>query len=68
MNKKGFTLVELIASLVILGVILSITIVGASNIFSSAKNKTEDVFVDTIRDAMDMYLTSYNVKELDFDN
>lgn len=67
MNRKGFTLIELIATLVILGVVLSITIVGANNIFGSAKNKTEDVFVGTIRDAMDMYLTSNNVKELDFE-
>ena len=63
MNKKGFTLVELIATLVVLGIVASITVVSISSIFGSTKEKTEDVFVETIKDALDMYLAS-NAKEI----
>ena len=66
MNRRGFTLVELLATLVILGVVLGITIVSVNGIFKDSKNKTEDVFVGTIKDAMEIYLSSSDVKDLDF--
>lgn len=66
MNRKGFTLVELLATLAILGIIVGITIVSVSGIFSNTKNKTEDVFVDTIEDAMDVYLDSEQAKNMNF--
>ncbi|MBQ2872996.1 MAG: prepilin-type N-terminal cleavage/methylation domain-containing protein [Bacilli bacterium] len=66
MNRKGFTLVELLATLVVLGIVMSIVLVSVNGGFGEAKNKTEDVFIDTIKDAMDMYLNS-DAKELDFD-
>ena len=65
MNRKGFTLVELIATLVILGIIMSIVLISVTGDLSNAKNKTEDVFVDTIKDAMDIYLSS-DAKKLNF--
>lgn len=65
MNRKGFTLVELLATLVVLGIVMSIVLVSVNGGFGEAKNKTEDVFVDTIKDAMDMYLDS-NAKNLNF--
>ena len=67
MNRKGFTLVELLATLVILGIVAGITIVSVSGIFKSTKDKSEDVFVDTIKDTMDMYLSS-DAKKLSFDS
>ena len=66
MNRKGFTMIELIATLLVLGVVIGITVFGSSTIFSSAKSKTEDVFVGTIRDALDMYLTSKEAKNLNY--
>ena len=66
MNRKGFTLVELLATLVILGIIVGIVIISVSGSLGGAKEKTEEVFVDTIKDAMDVYLDS-DAKELDFD-
>lgn len=67
MNNKGFTLIELLATLVVLGIVMSIVLVSVNGGFGEAKNKTEDVFVDTIKDAMQMYLNS-NAKELNFNN
>ena len=62
MDRKGFTLIELLATLVVLGIIVGITVISFSGIFKSAKEKSEDVFVETIKDAMDMYLDSSDVK------
>lgn len=64
MNRKGFTLIELIATIVLLGIVATIAIVSGSNIFGSAKNKTEEVFVATIKDSLDMYITSAQAKSL----
>lgn len=66
MNKKGFTLVELIATLVLLGIVAGITIVSVSGIFKTAKEKSEDVFVDTIRDSIEMFMSSEDSKKLNF--
>lgn len=58
MNNKGFTLIELLATLVVFAIVVGIC-VGAVNFnFGKAKEKTEEVFVDTLRDAVDMYLSS----------
>ena len=57
MNRKGFTLIELLGTLAVLSIVIVITIVGLNGVFDSAKDKTEDVFVGTIKDAMEMYLS-----------
>jgi len=58
MNKKGFTLVELLATLVILGIVMGIVLISTTGGFDKAKNSTEDVFVKTLEDALDIYLDS----------
>lgn len=58
MNNKGFTLIELLATLIVLGIVVGITVVGLNIDFGKAKEKTEEVFVDTLKDAIDMYLSS----------
>lgn len=65
MNKKGFTLIELLAVIIILGIIATIAVFGLSKAFNSAKEKTEDAFIGTIKDAMEIYLAS-DAKELTF--
>ena len=65
MNRRGFTLVELLATLVILGIVTSIVLIGINGGFNNAKDKTEDVFVKTVKDAMDIYLDS-DAKKLNF--
>ena len=66
MNKKGFTLVELLATLVILGIVTGIVLISVSGYFKNAKSKTEDVFIDTIKDVMEVYLNTGHSKSLSF--
>ena len=58
MNNKGFTLVELVATLVILGLVVGLGLHTLGFNMGNAKKKTEEVFVDTLRDAVDVYLSS----------
>ena len=48
MDRKGFTLVELIATLVILGIISTIVIISISGNFSDANKYSEETFVNTV--------------------
>ncbi len=57
-KKNGFTLVELLATLVILGIVLTLVIVSVNANFDNAKKKTQDVFIKTIEDALSIYLDS----------
>ncbi len=65
MNKKGFTLVELLATIVVLGILVGITVVASTGIFKNTKEKTEGVFIKTIEDALNMYLDS-SARKLNF--
>ena len=56
MNKKGFTLVELLATIVILGIVVGLSFVGINGAFKNAKEKSEDAFIATIEDALKIYL------------
>ena len=58
MNRNRVHLIELLASIVILGIISGLVVYGFNNTVNSTKNKTEDVFVNTIKDAMAVYLDS----------
>ena len=58
MNRKGFTLVELLATLIILAVVVGIVLISTSGGFGKGKERTEDIFVKTIEDALDIYLDS----------
>lgn len=58
MNNKGFTLIELVATLVILGLVASLGLYSMNFNMNKAKEKTEEVFVDTLRDAIDVYISS----------
>lgn len=65
MNNRGFTLTELLAVIAVLAIIAGITL-GIVNVnFGKTKESTEEVFVGTIKDAMNIYLDS-NAKSLNF--
>lgn len=57
LNNKGFTLIEVLATLVILGVILAIAVPMGTNAYESSKNKTEKIFVDKLARLVDDYIT-----------
>ena len=66
MNNKGFTLVELMAVLILLSIVVGIALGIFSFNFDDTKKKTEEAFVETIKDSLGVYLTSSEAKKLDF--
>ena len=54
-NKKGFTLIEIIATVAILGILAVIGIVSVSNII----NKGEDEYYETLEDNVALTTESY---------
>ncbi len=56
MNKKGFTLVELLATIVILSLVMGISIVGILTSLENAKKKTEEEFLNQISVSVDNYI------------
>lgn len=56
MNNKGFTLVELLATIVILGLVMGIATYGVISAIDSSKKKSEEVFVSKFTSAIDSYL------------
>lgn len=64
MNKRGFTLIELLATLAVLGIITGIVLVSSTSLFKDKKSDTEDVFVDTLKDAIKIYIDGLGGVEL----
>ena len=65
MNRKGFTLIELIATLLVLSLVVGITIYSVSGIFKDAKDKTEDVFIEKEKQAEEKIKNLLDKKKLD---
>ncbi len=55
-ESKGFTLVELLAAIVILGVLSAMAIGGVSSLIKKAKSSAEDANIRTIKMAAESYL------------
>lgn len=56
MNRKGFTLVELLAVVALLGVIGGIATMGVLSTINKSKEKSEAIFVDKISTLIEEYL------------
>lgn len=56
MNRKGFTLIELIAVIVILGIILVVSAPSISNVYKESKLKSEEIFVERLSQSIDSYI------------
>ena len=56
MNKKGFTLVEMIAVVAIIGIIFGIASYGVIGVINNSKKKSEEVFVEGISTYIDEYI------------
>lgn len=59
LNKKGFTLVELLAVLVILVVIMTIAIPSVASSIERSKNKQKNAKIELIESAAEIYLDRY---------
>ena len=64
MNRRGFTLIELLATLAVLGIITGIVLVSSTSLFKDKKSDTEDVFVDTLKDSIKIYIDELGGVEL----
>ena len=58
MNNKGFTLVEVLATIVILSIIAGVATYGIMGTVDSSKNKGEEIFVDNLKTAIDEYISN----------
>jgi prepilin-type N-terminal cleavage/methylation domain-containing protein len=56
MNNKGFTLVEMLAVVVILGIVMGITTNGVINYINTSKVKSEKIFVDKLETYIESYV------------
>lgn len=55
-SKKGFTLVELLCTILILGILMSMAIAGVSNLISKAKDSSDSAKEKTVSMATESYL------------
>ena len=56
LNNKGFTLVEVLATLVILGIIATITTSVGMEVYNSSKVKAEGLFIKQLNKVIDDYI------------
>ena len=66
MNKKGFTLTELIVVIVIIGLVLLIVIPVSSNIMQNNAEKKGTFYVQTLENAVNTYCDMYKTDVVTF--
>lgn len=64
MNKKGFTLTELIVVIVIIGLVLLIVIPVSSNIMQNNAEKKGTFYVQTLENAVNTYCDMYKTNNV----
>lgn len=65
MNNKGFSLVELLATVIILSLITGIGIVSYTSYLKNTKSKTEEVFKNNVSDYIDAFVSANTSKLTD---
>ena len=55
MNKKGFTLVELLATIILLAIVLSLSSIAIIGIINSSKEKNYEQLISNIKDGAEVY-------------
>ena len=59
-NRKGYTLIELLAVILIIGLILGFSTYGIINAFNTSKNKSLTISINSIKEAAETYATEKN--------
>jgi len=62
LNRKGFTLIEVISVVVILGIIVVISFPIITGVFESSEERSEDIFVDEVSRIIDGYVSLEGIK------
>ena len=60
LNRKGYTLIELLAVILIIGLILGFSTYGIINAFNTSKNKSLTISINSIKEAAETYATEKN--------
>ena len=63
MNNKGFTLVELLAIVVIISVIATVAVPNITNEINSSDKHTQNVVDESIENASKLYVAKYYAKQ-----
>lgn len=56
MNRKGFTLVELLATIFILSIVMGIASMGVISYINTSRKSSEKIFVDKLSSSIESYL------------
>ena len=56
MNNKGFTIIELLATIILLSLVMGIATYSVIGIINSSKEKSEKIFVDKLATAIQSYI------------
>jgi len=64
MNNKGFTLLELLATIVLLAIIMSVTTVSIVNVIKTSKEKEYEILIKDIKIAAQMYFEECENKNI----
>lgn len=65
MNRKGFTLIEVLAVIIILGIILVVAVPNLLNAYEASKLKSEEIFTGRLSGIIDSYI-KLNSDEIGF--
>ena len=57
MNKRGFTMIELLAVIVIMSIVLVIAIPTSMNAYKQSKLKAEEGFIKRLSESIDSYMS-----------
>ena len=60
LNRKGYTLIELLAVILIIGLILGFSTYGIIDAFNNSKNKSLTISINSIKEAAEQYATEKN--------